>query len=172
MSQRELVNVNLRAMEPEDLDMLYHIENDIQLWDVGSTSVPYSRYTLHDYIANSANDIYTDRQVRLVIEDTDKKPIGLADLTNFDPRHNRAEVGIVIDRIHRRCGYARAALELIHRYSSHTLHLHQLYAIVAADNQSALSLFQSLGYRHTATLDNWLYDGKNYGDAYVLQNLL
>jgi len=172
MNQHETPNVNLRAMEPEDLDMLYRIENDIQLWDVGSTSVPYSRYTLHDYIANSANDIYTDRQVRLVIEDADKNPVGLADLTNFDPRHNRAEVGIVIDRLHRRCGYARAALGLIHRYGFHTLHLHQLYAIVASDNKPALALFQSLDYKHTATLDDWLYDGKNYGAAYVMQILL
>ena len=60
--------VKLRAMEPEDLDMLYMIENDRKLWDVGVTNVPYSRYVLHDYIANSSGDIYTDHQVRLIIE--------------------------------------------------------------------------------------------------------
>ena len=59
--------VTLRAMEPEDLDLLYRIENDRQLWDVGSTNVPYSRYVLHDYIANSSGDVYTDRQVRLIV---------------------------------------------------------------------------------------------------------
>ncbi len=171
MNQHNIVNVRLRAMEPEDLDMLYRIENDIQLWDVGNTSVPYSRYTLHDYIANSANDIYTDRQVRLVIEDENGNTIGLADLTNYEPSHNRAEVGIVIDRPHRRCGYARVALEWIHHYGVRTLHLHQLYAIIASDNLPAVALFQSMNYRHTATLDNWLYDGKKYADAYVMQIL-
>ena len=44
--------VSLRAIEPEDLDLLYRIENDRNLWNVGTTNVPYSRYTLHDYIAN------------------------------------------------------------------------------------------------------------------------
>ena len=33
--------LTLRAMEPEDIDLLYRIENDRSLWDVGSTNVPY-----------------------------------------------------------------------------------------------------------------------------------
>ena len=60
--------VTLRAIEPEDLDLLYLIENDTKLWHVGATNVPYSRYTLHDYIATSSDDNYADRQVRLKIE--------------------------------------------------------------------------------------------------------
>ena len=68
MTQDKLPEIHLRAMEPEDLDALYRIENDIHMWGVSSTNVPYSRYTLHDYIANSSGDIYTDREVRLIVE--------------------------------------------------------------------------------------------------------
>lgn len=60
--------VTLRAMEPEDLDALYRIENDRQLWNIGSTNVPYSRYALHNYIADAKNDIYIDGQIRMMIE--------------------------------------------------------------------------------------------------------
>ena len=63
--------IRLRALEPEDLDVLYAIENDLDLWSVGYTTVPYSRYLLHDYIANSQCDIYADRQMRLMAETTD-----------------------------------------------------------------------------------------------------
>ena len=35
-------NIHLRALEPEDLDILYHSENDSSLWQYGSTLVPYS----------------------------------------------------------------------------------------------------------------------------------
>ena len=38
-----LPTVHLRAIEPEDLDLLYRIENDVKLWNVGTTNVPYSR---------------------------------------------------------------------------------------------------------------------------------
>ena len=62
-------------MEPEDLDLLYKIENDESLWSVSTTNVPYSRYVLHDYIANSKNDIFADNQVRLIIETDDRKAI-------------------------------------------------------------------------------------------------
>jgi len=30
--------VRLRAIEPEDLDLLYTIENDVSLWNVGTTN--------------------------------------------------------------------------------------------------------------------------------------
>lgn len=164
--------VRLRAMEPEDLDMLYRIENDVQLWDVGTTNVPYSRYTLHDYIAHSAGDIYTDRQVRLIAEDAQGHHIGIADIVNFDPRHNRAEVGIVIERPYRRQHYAQAVLAELHRYARSVLHLHQLYAIVGSNNQEAARLFLKAGYQSEARLHQWLYDGSHYHDATLCQLIL
>ena len=50
------IQVHLRATEPEDLDILYKIENDDSLWNLGNTNVPYSKYVLHDYIAHATND--------------------------------------------------------------------------------------------------------------------
>ena len=82
--------VHLRAMEPEDLDFLYDIENDTNVWQVGVTNVPYSRYLLHDYIAQSTGDIYADGQVRLIVEDDAHQTIGLLDIINFSPTHQRA----------------------------------------------------------------------------------
>ena len=96
-----LPKIILRAMEPEDLDVLYKIENDTSLWGVGVTNVPYSRYTLHDYIANSVGDIYTDKQVRLMIDNEQGQTVGIIDITDFDPRHRRAELGVVIQCQHR-----------------------------------------------------------------------
>ena len=131
--------VNLRAIEPEDLDVLYQIENDEALWDVGITNVPYSRYTLHDYIAQSAGDIYTDRQVRLMIENEQRQTVGIVDIVNFQPQHLRAEVGIVVQKPWRQRHYATAALEKVTAYVHKVLHLHQLYACVAEDKLSRCS---------------------------------
>jgi len=165
--------LSLRAMEPEDLDLLYHIENDPQLWGVGVTNVPYSRYILHDYIAHASADIYTDRQLRLIVELSDSHAtVGVVDLIQFDPRHRRAEVGIVIVSPQRRRGYARSALQSLARYAVTVLGLHQLYAIVAADNQAAIQLFRSSGYRHTATLPQWLSSGHTFTDALLMQLFL
>lgn len=164
--------IHLRAIEPEDLDILYTIENDISLWNVGTTSVPYSRYILHDYIAHANNDIYADRQVRLMIENEEGDVVGIADIVNFDPQHRRAELSIVIIAAHRRQGYAMAALKETLRYALEILHLHQLYVIVAEKNMAALKLFNNLDFKESACLKAWLYDGREYHDAYLMQRFL
>ena len=82
-NSRELPDVTLRAMEPEDLDVLYTIENDDKLWTVGSTNVPYSRYALYEYVANTSGDIYADRQVRLMVCNEQEEVVGIVDLMDF-----------------------------------------------------------------------------------------
>lgn len=164
--------IRLRAMEPEDLDLLYDIENDTKLWDVGVTNVPYSRFVLHDYIARSSSDIYTDRQVRLMVENAEREVVGMVDMVNFDPRHMRAEIGIVIACAHRRRGYASAALEKVAEYARSVLHLHQLYIVADNGNKASVGLFGKMGYRITAELKDWLYDGKEYHSAVLMQHIL
>ena len=176
-------DIRLRAIEPEDLDLLYQLENDRSLWDVGTTNVPYSRYTLHDYIATSSDDIFADRQVRLIIEDVrTRKTVGICDLVRFDPQHQRAETGIVVMRDNRRNGYvmrdnrrngyALVALTLLADYALRVVHLHQLYAVVAADNEAAVNLFRKAGYEVQAELRDWLFDGHQYGNALLMQRFL
>ena len=162
-------DVRLRAMEPEDLDLLYRIENDRRLWNVGTTNVPYSRYVLHDYIANASGDIYTDREVRFIIDNGVGETVGTIDFTNFDAKNLRAEVGIVTLNEHRRQGYALAALLQITDYALHVLHLHQLYAVVNLDNEASRCLFKKAGFIEAAQLKDWLYDGKNYHPAVLMQ---
>ena len=172
MTAKQLPAIHLRAIEPEDLDVLYAIENDNQLWNVGETNVPYSRYVLYDYLSNTKNDIYADRQVRMMIENDQHQSVGIVDIINFDPKHQRAEIGIVIMNPFRHQGLAQATLEQIKEYALYTWHLHQLYAIVAQDNMASLALFDKAGFERSAMLKGWLYDGENYQDAIVMQKIL
>ncbi len=168
----KMMNIRLRAIEPEDLDLLYGIENDTRLWNVGTTNVPYSRYTLHDYIATSADDIYADRQLRLIVETEDGKTVGIADLMHFDPQHLRAEAGIVIMDAFRRKGFGTAAIDALGDYALRVLHLHQLYAVVAVDNQPAVALFKKAGFQQQALLKGWLHEEHSYVDAVLMQRFL
>lgn len=165
------ISVNLRAIEPEDLELLYKVENDRSLWEVGTTNVPYSRFLLREFIANSTGDIYTDKQVRMMISVQDTT-IGMADLISFNPTHLRAEVGIMILKEYRQHGFALEALHQLALYAHHTLHLHQLYAYVSLENKSSLMLFEKAGFHQSCTMKEWLYDGKKYHDAAFLQLFL
>ena len=42
----------------------------------------------------------------------------------------------------------------------------------ASYENSLIELFQGMGYRQTGSLSDWLFDGKTYHDAIVLQRLL
>ena len=165
--------IMLRAAEPEDLDLMYLIENDTDLWTCGSTNVPYSRYTLRQFIEQTSNDINTDGQVRLVIAlNENRNAIGFVDLQNYDDRHRRAEVGIVLLPEWQHQGLANEVLGVLDRYASKHLYIHQLYAIVSESNISAQSLFSNAGYKRTATLQHWLRNGEKWQDAMVYQKIL
>lgn len=161
--------IRLRAMEPEDLDLLYRIENDVELWNVGATNVPYSRYTLHDYIANASDDIYVDRQVRMMVENQGGEIVGIVDVVNFDPCNCRAEVGLIILEAFRRRGYGGKVLETVAAYARNILHVHQLFAFVDMRNEASLRLFRRQGYQESAVIKDWLYDGREYRDAVLMQ---
>ncbi len=159
----------LRAVEPEDLDWLYQVENDERLWEWGCSNVPFSRYALKTYIAECSHDIYADGQVRMVIASLkDGRVIGCADMVNFSPRHSRAEVGILIFPEYRRQGYAMKVLRMLASYARDFLYIHQLYAIVSERNHVAQHLFSAAGFRKTAALDGWLRDGV---DSYLSAHL-
>lgn len=162
----------LRAVEPEDLDLMYLIENDSCLWQYGCSNVPYSRFALRRFIEETQNDIFRDGQVRFVIQTHEGVAVGFADLQNYDATHNRAEVGIVLVPEAQGHGYAKEALMLLSRYADMHLHLHLLYAVVSDRNLAAKTLFQKAGYNLTSILPEWLKDGNGYSDANLFTIIL
>lgn len=174
MEQRGLRSerIILRAPEPEDLEVMYRMENLPEMWAVSNVTVPYSRYVLRQYIENCRNDIYADNEIRLMIQlVATGEVVGTVDLIDFNPLHGRAEAGIAILEEYRRHGYAHEALELLCNYAFGHLHLHQLYAYVAVDNTASLALFEACGFRHKIILEHWLRSENGYKDVCLLQHL-
>lgn len=163
-------HIRLRALEPEDLEPLYHWENNTELWTVGHSVTPYSRYILKEYIAESHRDIFELKQLRLIIEPCiTGKAVGMIDLFDFDPHHRRAGVGILLDMDHQGYGLATEALRLLINYSFSFLKLHQLYAHVPVTNEASKKLFSRCGFTTTGTLTDWLVAEEGYTDILVLQ---
>lgn len=167
-----LPDIRLRAMELEDLDLLYTIENDMTMWDVCTSNVPYSKAALTEFITRNTSDIYADRQLRLIVENGVGQPVGIVDILNYEPRFERAEVGVVILKEHRHHGYAAAALRQVVQYAINVIHLHQLYAIVAIDNHSSMTLFKNEGFMPSAELKDWIRTGNDFKNAVVMQLFL
>ncbi len=160
----------LRAPEPEDLELMYRVENAPELWSISNTTVPYSRYMLKQYIASQQNDVYADKQLRLVIErKADKRAVGMIDLIDFNPQHSRAEVGVVLERECREQGIGRQALSLLTEYSFRHLHIHQLYAYIDAENEASRRLFAACGFTECGRLTDWIRIEAGYGETVMVQ---
>lgn len=165
-------DIRLRAPEPTDLESMFCFENATEVWEMSNTTGPYSRRQLLDYIRESRNDLFEDRQLRLMIEAGGKKRVaGILDLCAFDPLHSRAEVGIVVDRDFRRQGVGRTALRLLEEHCFLRLGIHQLYAYVAERNTPCRRLFAACGYVETVRLKDWMRADGKYVDVLVVQKL-
>ena len=164
--------VLLRALEPEDLDLLYTWENDTRLWQYGATIAPLSRFALREYLADSRKDIYQTGQLRLMIvcRETNARA-GIVDLYDFDPFHGRAAIGILIDETFQHRGYGQKALELIEAYAFAFLKLHQVYSFVPETNTSSINLFQKAGFTFSAKIDEWISVGDTFHDVFVMQKI-
>ncbi len=165
-------NIHLRALEPEDVEIFAKIENEPELWACSSTNVPYSRFAIRNFISSTSNDIYADKQVRLVAcRNTDDVAVAFADITDFDPRHKHAQVGIVVFPDHRKHGIGGEVLDILGEYARRVVDLHVLYALVAKSNEASRRLFASGGYKEVALLPQWLFSEGKYCDALVFEKI-
>lgn len=164
-------NIYLRALEPNDLEFVYAIENDQSIWEVSNTQAPYSRFLVKQYLENAHQDIYEAKQLRLAIcQDVDFPALGLIDLFDFDPKNNRAGVGIVIQGIeNRNQNIGSEALELLIRYAFYHLNLHQLFANISTENEASLALFTKFGFQKIGNKKDWILINGFYKDETIFQ---
>jgi len=163
--------LKLRALEPEDLELLYNWENNSSIWEHSNTLTPYSKFVLRNYLENAHKDIFELKQVRLMIElIVEKKTIGTVDLFDIDFYNSRAGIGILIaDEEQRNKGYAGETLGLIQSYAFQHLGLHQLYCNINEDNTTSLKLFQNHGYNITGKKENWVKRKNSFKNVFFLQ---
>jgi diamine N-acetyltransferase len=163
--------IKLRALEPEDLELLYNWENNDAYWVLSNTISPFSKYTLKRYMENSHKSIYETGQLRLMIENIPENvTIGTIDIFDFDPFHKRAGLGILIaDEAYRRKGYASMSLACLIKYCFKTLQMHQLYCNILSNNCESIDLFIKQGFIQTGIKKEWVKTSDGYLDEYLFQ---
>lgn len=164
-------HIYLRALEPEDLEFVYQLENDESVWEISQTQTPYSRFLIRQYLDNAQQDIYEAKQFRLAICKNDSfQAIGLIDLFDFDPKNKRAGIGILIQKEeNKQKGFGRQALELLIHFAFERLEVHQLYANIATTNEASIALFTTFGFKCVGIKKEWNFQNGNYSDEALYQ---
>ncbi|MEX1383614.1 GNAT family N-acetyltransferase [Lutibacter sp.] len=162
-------NINLRALEPTDLDFLFATENNEQFWDISSTQIPFSKFILQQYIENAHQDIYEAKQYRFVICNAENIPVGMIDLFDFNPQHKRVGIGLLVLPEHQNKGYASEALEMVIDYAFSYLDVHQIYANITSNNLNSIALFEKNNFKQVGIKKDWLYSNSTYKDEILYQ---
>lgn len=162
------LTIHLRAVEPEDWSFMYEAERDPAAEEYSAQNAPLSKELLKQYALTYDADPFRSGQLRLIIEDKEKNPIGIADIYDISPRHARAECGIYIIPSERRKGYAKETLMRVIQLASSNLGLKQLTATISEDNAAALSVYRSVGFIQTGTRPKWWRNSSGFHDVKIL----
>ena len=165
-------HLQLRALEPSDIDLLFEWENNTDVWHLSNTITPFSRFAIEQYVMNAGEDIFSNKQLRLMIDRIDIEPkntIGCIDLFDFEPTNLRAGIGIMIENKERGKGFASEALDLMISYAFKRLRLHQLYSNVLSDNSASLELFKKKHFELIGVKKEWIRIDNSWVDEYMLQ---
>lgn len=164
--------IYLRAMEPKDLDFLYDLENNHEIWEISGTTSPYSKHVLQLYLENAHKDIYEVKQLRLCICNLKGMVLGLIDLFDFDPKNLRVGMGIVVNqKINRNKGVGTEAVEILTSYAFSVLGMRQVYANVLEENAPSIHLFSKLGFEKVGIKKDWIYSNGAFKNEILFQKM-
>ncbi len=162
--------LKLRAVEPYDIENLYVWENEPELWLVGNTRQPLSKFAIKQYIIDAEKDIFTSRQLRLMmVLKQDEMTVGTVDLFDLDIFNSRVALGLFVEKKYQGLGLATQALHLTEDYVFNFLHIEQLYCHISAKNIASRNMFDKEGYENNALLRNWLKTPDGFEDIFVFQ---
>jgi diamine N-acetyltransferase len=166
-------NILLRALEPKDLNFIYEVENDTTIWNISNTQTPYSKYLIKEYLKNAHQDIYTAKQLRLVIENkSENKSVGLIDLFEFDPKNKRVGLGILItnpDDRNKKIG--TQSVQLLIAYIFEFLQVHQIFVNINPNNIASIKLFNNFGFQLIGVKKDWNFQNDTFQDEAIYQLL-
>lgn len=161
--------IRLRALEPEDVELMFGIENYSDDWKHGDIVAPYSKRQLLEYAMNYDADPMNAGQLRLVVVNEADEAVGLVDLYDISEKNRNAFIGISILPSYRKRGYGHHAVNAITRYALSTLGLHSVGAKVLASNEKAIGLFGKCGFIEMGTLKEWHRTPEGFEDVKVMQ---
>lgn len=163
-----LGDVNLRALEPKDVECLYHYRND---WDVtrhlGGFSAGYSRENLEDWIRHHSNRV--DEILWTIADAATDQCIGHVGLYQIDNRVRKGQFAIMIgDKTLWGRGLGTRVTEAVVSWAFSQLNLHKVSLHVLTNNERAIRIYETLGFRTEGILRDEQYRDGQFLDLMLM----
>ncbi len=159
----------LREFRAADLDVLTALRNDVE---VQRLLLARPRPNTTERVQEWVTRLGEDPQAALFVVAVDGTAIGFVQITAIDPISAHCRLGIAISPEHHGRGHGREALELAAAYLRATFSVHKVVLEVIADNERAIGLYRSAGFREVGVLaEHFKHDGM-WSDVVIMERLL
>lgn len=137
--------VVLRAMEPEDNEMIRGMFNDPEVEKlVVGWAFPVSAYAQNKWLENH----YADNDFRWVIETKEDGAVGIATFTDIDWKNRSAFHGIKLaNKKNRSKGIGTDTVMAVERYAFDELGMHRLDGAWFPDNLPSKNMYMKCGWK-------------------------
>ncbi len=161
----------LRAPEVADEAVLTAIRNDLATQQMLlARPRPNSPSRVREWVSRLASD---PSSVLFVIAEAESgSAIGFLQITEMDLVNGCGRLGIAVHPDHARRGHGRAAIAMVGPYLHQVFGVRKLILEVRADNQAALSLYRSLGYREVGVWRAHYRQGDTFHDVVAMEAFL
>lgn len=161
-------NVYLRALEAEDLDLLYKWENDPKYWSLAKTIIPFNKATLKAYVT-AFHDLIKDSQYRYIICRADNDaPVGCLDIFEFQPIHRNVGIGILIyPELEKQKGFGLESIQLTCEYLKQHLNIKNVFCNILESNNASIQLFEKAGFQLVGTKKDWHFEDGQFLDEHL-----
>lgn len=162
--------VALRAPAPEDQAVLLEIRNDVALQrSLMARPQPNDMERLAAWIERRTTD---PTGVFFVIATSDDgRAVGFVQATAMDTVSGVAELGLCIAAGQHRRGYGREALQLLEPYLADVFGVRKLVLRVLAENEPAIGLYLSIGFREVGVHEAHFRFGDELLDVTVMEHV-
>jgi RimJ/RimL family protein N-acetyltransferase len=157
--------VKLRAIEPEDLEMLREMKNDPWAESlVGGWSLPISKAQQLAWYQRLSEE---KNIIRFIIETEKDGAVGFTTLTDIDWKNRSACSGTMLAKKHISKGIATDAVMARLKYSFDELQLNRIEANILAHNIASQRLVEKVGYKVEGTKRQAIYKNGKYNDVII-----
>lgn len=164
--------IYLRPIIKEDIGFLNKWKNDEEVYKyLGGgympTSIDQQMKWLDSMIDTSGNN------KRYIICEQNNKPIGMVGLYNINWIHRNCEIGIYIGEKDKKCrGYGKESCELIEEFAKQHLNLRKIKLNVVCENNKALKMWLSLGYKKIGEYINERFIEGEYKNLTIMEKFI
>lgn len=159
--------MKLRALEVSDLPFVHELNNEYSIMSYWFEE-PYETLTELQYLFDK--HLLDESERRFIVED-ENQVVGIVELVEINYIHRNCEIQIIIKPEFSGKGYAKFAFEKATSYTFDILNMHKIYLFVDTDNEKAIHIYKSQGFKKEGLLKEQFYTKGKYKDAYIMSLL-